>query len=86
MTIFAQVQAGDGRAGPVVDGFKPWLNVADREQLIVMAARKFIRERGIVRGQPPQKFTVWSYAEGDPLHPNGRPKRVITTTMETNPV
>ncbi len=85
MTIFAQVQPGDGSAGPVVDGFKPWINVRNRDQLIYMAARKFIRERGIRRGQPPQKFTVWTYAEGDPLHPNGRPKCVHTTTLETNP-
>jgi hypothetical protein len=82
MTIFVQVQEGDGANGPEPDRFKPWLNCRDRKSTVELAASKWIRERGGIRtGERPFTFTVHTYFDTDPVWPNNRPQHVLSTTL-----
>ena len=86
---YTQTRAGDGKQGPHVDQWKPWISSEPqpREMVREMAARKYLREAGFSKGkfERPHTFTVWHYREGDPCHPNGRPMTVHAVTMIAHP-
>jgi hypothetical protein len=88
-THYTQARAGDGKSGPAVDQWKPWVSEKPQTQdmILQLAARKYLREAGFEGGNfdAPHVFTVWHYKSTDPLHPNGRPMRCHTVTMIATP-
>lgn len=86
---YTQARAGDGKAGPAVDAWRPWHNPSpvSREEIRQIAAKKYLREAGFSAGnfERPHTFTVWHYREGDPCHANGRPKVAHAITMIATP-
>lgn len=86
---YTQARAGDGKQGPDVDAWTPWIHSSrtSREQVRQMAINQYVRAAGLSRGKTasPHTFTVWHYREGDPTHPNGRPKTVHAITLIFTP-
>lgn len=82
MTIYIQVMPGDGKAGAPGNNWRPWINCTDRKEVEALAAHRHLRDRGGVgESEGNYCFTVFSYLDTDPKHPNGRPMVANATTF-----
>ena len=85
MTVYIHTAAGDGHKGPQNPIWRPWINCSDVNEAEQLAAHRHIRDRGGVGGrESPYHFTVWSYTDKTPLHPNGKPTQVHAVTMSAH--
>lgn len=86
MNLLCKISHGEHHHPPngdweIVVNCKPERTPEDRRQTVVMLARKFIRENGVHRSK---KLTVWTFKEGDPLHPNGQPVSASRTVFQVH--
>jgi len=83
--MMIQIQPGDGSNGPAPDQFTPWaIGTGTAEDCRYVAAGKYLRERGTNKHTPRHVFTVFSYPDTAPTHPNGRPLCVNALTLVAN--
>jgi len=77
-----------GPTAPTIhpENWKPWINCADREEAVNLAAHQYIRQRGKPRpGDAPHNFTVCAWEECDAVRENGNPFIVKTTEFTVYP-
>lgn len=82
---FFQSAPGHGKQGPPdPDGWELWKSKpgTPRHEVRQLAINHHIRRRGgLPADGSPYTFTLWHWREGDPVHENGRPKRVHAVTL-----
>jgi len=79
MTVYGFTTEGDTTKDPgscINATWRPILNCKHREEGSGLHANRFVKNRG---GVPPGEaitFTLYTYTDKDPAHPNGRPMMV----------
>lgn len=87
MTVYGFTTEGDTTKDPDALCGATWrafTNCATREEATGMHAQRFIRERGGVRPGERLTFTLYTYTDKCPTHPNGQPAIVQSYVMHAN--
>ncbi|MFZ5832430.1 MAG: hypothetical protein ACOY3P_20275 [Planctomycetota bacterium] len=86
MTVFIQVLYPGDRFH--VDQFRPWIKCKDRQETVLLAAHKALRDAGYMNHaceRQTLELTVYSYTDQDPKHPSGRPMVVHRHDVHCTP-
>lgn len=83
MTVYIQILAGDNNTVRV-DGWMPWINSTDEDEIVRLAAHKWFREAGYLRRDSADApaIRVLSYTDQMPTYSNGAPKSANVTVMK----
>ena len=79
MTVYGFTTEGDTTKDPsscINATWRPMLNCEDRADGSALHAHRFLKNRGGVQSGEVLTFTLYTYTDKDPTHPNGRPMRV----------
>lgn len=83
MIVYIQILAEDNNTVRV-DGWHPWINSTDEDEVVQLAAHKWFREAGYLghNSHDAPVIRVLSYTDQMPTYPNGAPKSANVTAIK----